>query len=172
MSASPPIVVSYDGESFRPVGRYQRICDKEYVIGETYRLAPVEERSAASHAHYFASLEEAWNNLPEPVAKRFPTSTHLRKWALCKAGYADERSIVCSSSEEAQRIAAFVRNFDHYAVITVQGNVVRVFSAQSQSKRSMGAKAFQESKTKVLDIVSELIGVERDTLVSNAGVAA
>ena len=125
-----------------------------------------------SHRFYFASVNEAWKNLPEDMAERYPTSDHLRKWALIKAGYRDERSIVASSKAEALRIAAFIRPMDEYAVVVVREAVVRVYTAKSQSTRAMGKAEFGASKEKVLDILSAMIGTSRDALVANAGQSA
>lgn len=151
---------------------HPRIADGYFVIGERYTLEVIEERSAKTHAHYFACLHDIWMNLPEGDAERFPTEDHMRKYALIKSGYADERSIVCSSRREAIRIAAFVQTMDSFAVVIVRGAVVRVFTAQSQSKRSMGKEQFQESKQAVLDYCSGLLGISSAEAEKNAGGAA
>lgn len=155
------ILATWDGDNFVPHGRYKKQCDEENVVGEVYTLDVVLGRSGNSHRHFFAQVHDLWLTLPEGVADRFPSSEHLRKWALIKAGYADERSIVCSTPAEASRVAAFVRPIDTYAVVTVSDYVVRVFTAKSQSYRAMGAKDFQSSKTAVLDVVADLLGVTR-----------
>jgi len=159
-----PVICAWDGEAFVPMPRFVKLCDKEFVIGENYPLIVHEDRSQASHRQFFAALHDAWENLPLDWAERFPTSEHLRKYALVRCGYADERSIVCSSKAEAQRIAAFVKPMDAYAVVIVQQSVVKVFTPKSQSTKAMGKKEFQESKTKVLDFVASLIGVTADEL--------
>ena len=91
-----------------------------------------------------------------------------------KCGYADERSIVCSSKAEAQRVAAFIRPMDSFALVTVHelSALVRVYTAQSQSMKAMGKRQFQESKTAVLDYVAGLIGTSAEALAKNAGRAA
>lgn len=155
-----------------PLPRFAGLCDKQFVVGETYRLAVTEERSRASHSHYFASIEEAWRNLPEDEAERFPTSEHLRKWALCKTGYADERSIVCASKAEAQRVAAFIKPMDDFAIVVVSEATVKVYTAKSQSLKAMGKKVFQDSKTAVLDLLSSMVGISAKELDANAGRAA
>ena len=132
---------------------------KTFVDEETYRLGVIEERSANSHSHYFAALNEAWGNLPDAMAERFPTVEHLRKYALIQCGFRDERSIACASKAEALRIAAFIKPMDGYAVVIVREAVVMVYTAKSQSMKAMGKADFQDSKQKVLDIVSDLIGV-------------
>jgi len=69
----PPIVCEWNGESFVPLKRFGPLCDRHYVVGETYPLVVQEQRSRASHNHYFAALHEAWANLPEVLAERFAT---------------------------------------------------------------------------------------------------
>lgn len=158
-----PLLFRYEGEGeFRPAAPYwgQR-ADKSYVVGEVYRLVTHEERSQASHNHYFATIQNGFDNLPDAMRDQFPTAEHLRKKLLIRAGYADERSIVCASKAEARRMAAFIRPIDEYAVVSASECVVRVFTAQSQSKTAMGAKRFQESKQAVLDQLDDLLGVER-----------
>lgn len=157
-------IAQWDGEGFVPIGRYKKQADAEYVVGQVYTIDVVLERSNNTHRHFFASVNEVWLNLPEGLAERFPTSEHLRKYALIRGGYADERSIICATPEDAVRVAAFVQPMDSYAVVTVSDYVVRVFTAQSQSYRTMGAKTFQDSKAKVLEFLTELIGVTPEQL--------
>lgn len=159
---SRPVAFQWDGEAMKPL--HPRIADKEYVVGERYMLAPFEQRSTASHNHEFGWLHEAWLNLPEHLSGDFASSEHLRKWALIRAGYSDSQSHVCSSKAEALRLAAFLRPIDEFSVVIVSNCVVTRFTAQSQSKRAMGAKLFQESKTAIMEVIARLIGVERDVL--------
>lgn len=170
MNMIPPLRFSWDGEAFYP--RAPKLADKYFVIGQEYSLAPHEDRSVASHRHYFASVNEAHGNLPEILAERLPTPEHLRKYALIKAGYRDERSIVCASKAEAQRVKAFVEPIDDFAIVVADGATVTVFTAKSQSLRAMGKKAFAESKDAVLRIISEMIGVDVGTLQQNTARAA
>ena len=137
------------------------LADRHYVVGEVYRLVEHHDRSLNSHRHYFAAIAEGWSNLPDDLLAEYPSAEHLRKKLLIRAGYADERSIVCASKAEAQRVAAFVKPMDDFAVVVVREAVVRVYTAQSQQMKAMGAKAFQESKTKVLDALDDLLGVDR-----------
>lgn len=157
-------VTQWDGVGFVPIGRYRRQCDAEMVIGQVYTLDVILGRSDSSHRHYFAAVHASWENLPEEMADRFPTDEHLRKWALIKAGYADERSIVCASEAEATRVAAFVQPMDSFAVVVVLGQLVRVYTAKSQSYKTMDKDTFQASKTAVLEIISDLVGVTRQQL--------
>lgn len=153
------IACQWDGESFAPVKAHARLADANFVVGETYVLEPVEERSGRSHRHYFAAIREAWANLPEAAVLEHASPEHLRKTALIKTGFADRRDIVASSKAEALRLAAFVRPMDAYAIVTVTGCVVTVWTARSQSLRAMPNGEFQRSKTAVLDYCAGLIGV-------------
>jgi len=153
------IITRWTGEAFAPLPHFRKRCDMDLVIGEVYRLTIQEERSDVSHRHYFAAVHEAWINLPEDQAERWPSSEHLRKWCLIRAGYSDQRQIVCASKAEAQRVRAFIAPMDDYAIVTAQEAVVTVFTAKSQSTKAMGRKEFQESKQRVLDMLAEMIGV-------------
>jgi len=166
------MLFDWDGDAMVPRPPFRKKCDEEFAVGGIYRLEVREERSWQSHAHYFASLHDAWVNLPEHLAERIPTAEHLRKFALIKAGYRDERAIAADSPAEAERLKALVKSYDDFAIISSDGNIVTVLTAKSQSMRAMGKKDFSESKQKVLDIVAGLIGTDTDTLKKNAGRAA
>jgi hypothetical protein len=155
--ACPPEPFVWEGDVMRPL-RPKR-ADAFYTIGERYILAPVAERSQVSHSHEFAWLREAWMSLPDHLAERFPSSEALRKFALIKAGYCDSNTIVCASKAEAHRVAAFIRPMDEFAIVTVEGATVTRYTAKSQSRRAMGAKDFQESKTALMEIVAQMLGV-------------
>jgi hypothetical protein len=148
----------------RPLPRFARQCDKEYVIGEKYRLEAVEERSHASHGHYFSCVADAWNSLPEHLADKFPSSEHLRAYALCMAKdgkWATKRVIPCRDEEQLLKLSAYVRGWQKFAVIIPDRDnlVLEVREAMSQSTRKMTARDFQASKTDVLDFIEDLIGV-------------
>ena len=145
---------------------------RQFCVGMHYRLEVREDRSEASHRGYFAAINEAHANLPEDLAERWPTPEHLRKFCLIKAGYRSERSIACSSELEARRIAVFVAPLDSFAIVVVEKLMVTVYTAESQSYRSMGKKRFNESKSAVLDVLARLIGTSTETLRQNAGMAA
>lgn len=159
-----PLMLQYHGEGeFRaPTGYWAREADKQFIVGEHYRLAEHHGRSTATHNHYFAAICSAWETLPDDLAAEYPSPEHLRKKMLVKAGYADERSIVCASKAEAQRVAAFIKPMDDFCVVIVREAVVRVYNAKSQSHKAMGKQAFAESKEKVLEAVDKLLGVDRE----------
>lgn len=169
---TPPIPCRWDGEAFQPLPGFRRSCDQHFVVGTVYRLIEQPDRSDASHRHYFACLNEAWANLPEDLASRFPTVDHLRKFALINARYADYYEVITDSPAEAARMAMLVPRLNDYAVVKVSGNIVGIWQAKSQTYRAMGSEVFQASKDAVLQIVAEMIGVDADTLSNNAGRAA
>lgn len=165
-----PLNFNWDGDFMIPLSPAR--ADRQYVVGEVYRLAPHEERSHRSHAHYFASVTEVWRNLPEHMTDRFPTADHLRKWALIRTGHCNSESIVLPTKKAAQEVAAFTRRREEFAVVTVVDFTVTVYTAMSQSYRAMGKKRFQQSKDDVLDLLSTVIGVETAQLQANTGAAA
>jgi hypothetical protein len=166
MSETPVILCRYEGEGeFKPVNSvWARRADAAYVIGEQYYVEPRQARSMNSHRHFFASVNEAWQNLPEPLAKRFKTADHLRRYALIKTGFYLSQQLVCPTKKAAEITAAWIRPAAEYSVITVDGRVVTRFDAKSQNTREMGKEDFQKSKTAVLDFLAELIGTTRKEL--------
>ena len=161
---SRPLSFQWDGEAFKPVTGHRKLADAQFVIGERYTLETVEERSSAQHRFYFASVNDAWCNLPETMADKFPTADHLRKYALIHCGYRDERTIACASRAEALRVSAFVRPMDEFAIVTTSGPLVTVWTAKSQRVRAMGKEAFKKSCDDVLHFVSQLIGARPEDL--------
>ena len=160
----------YEGEGeFRALTNR---ADEDFVIGEVYIMVEHRDRSTSSHNHFFASIGDAWKTLPDELLESYPTAEHLRKKALIWKGWRDERTIACSSKAEAERIAAFIKPMDDFAVVTVRDAVVRVWTAKSQKKSAMGATDFQQSKQDVLDFIDDLLGVERGQTAANAMAAA
>jgi hypothetical protein len=157
---------------FVPTPRFKTIVDEKFAEGAVYWLNVEPDRSDKTHNHEFAWLNEAWKNLPEAMAERFPSSEHLRKRALIEAGYYDEKVIDVGVNAAALRVAAFARSEDEFAAVIVRGPVVVVRKAKSQSRRAMGAADFQTSKQAILEIVAEMIGVKPEDLARNAGRAA
>ena len=159
MAKGPRPVFIWNGEAFEPEPRFRWQCDQDYAVGEKYRMDIIEDRSAASHSHYFATINEAWLNLPEDQAKRFPSPEHLRKWALVQCGYCHETPAVFSTKQDALTSASLIRKTDKYSVLTVHDNVVTRYEPESQSTRSMDKERFQKSKTAVLELLASMIQV-------------
>lgn len=138
-----------------------RMADKHYVIGQRYIMEERLERSSASHRAYFAEINDLWSSLSDDQMEQWPNPDALRKAALIQAGFRDEKSIVLSSKAEAQRVAAFVKPQDEFAVVSLSGATVVVLTAKSQSLRAMGKEDFNLSKEAVLNAIAQMIGVER-----------
>ena len=69
-----PLAYRWTGTGFEVLPRHQKAADREFAIGEVYRLEQVHERSAKSHAQFFAALNSGWLNLPEAMAGSFPSA--------------------------------------------------------------------------------------------------
>jgi hypothetical protein len=155
-----PVVFIWTSDGrMAPMPRFKKICDAQFIVGEEYPLTLLEARSRNSHNHFFATVHEAWKNLPEDIASDFPSTEHLRKWALCKTGWSTMKTFPCETHDHARNLAIFARSADEFAVIEVRGNIVRIHQAKSQSAAAMGKDEFQKSKTDVLDKIAELIEV-------------
>lgn len=137
------------------------LAERQFIPDGRYLLEAHHERSYQRHKAYFASLHDAWSSLS---TDQFPTPEHLRKFALIKTGFHDQRVMVCDTPSIADRVAAFVAPFDTYAIVTVEGRVVTVFTAESQSYKAMGRDKFNDSMDAVLDYCAGLIGVTKEEL--------
>lgn len=142
-------------------------ADRQFIVGEQYKLVEHSDRSDVSHNHFFASVKNGFDNLPGECRDEYPTREHLRKKALIRSGFRDERSIVCASESEAHRVAAFVEPIDDYSIVAVSDCVVRIWTAKSQKRSAMDAKEFQQSKNAVLEFIDDLLGVERGETARN-----
>lgn len=160
----------WDGETMRPIRA--KLADETFVVGQVHWLEEEKLRSVPSERHQFAWLREAWKNLPEGFADLYPSPEHLRKRALIDAGFYHEEIIDAGSAAAALRIAPFFRKLDDFALTVVRGPLIVRRTAKSQRRHFMDAKEFQDSKTKILEIVAGLIGVTPDQLQSEAGRAA
>ena len=152
--------------------RFIPLCNKQFAVGESYPLLPVEERSMASHNQYFAAIADGWNNLPENISARWPSEEHLRKWCLIEANFFNELDFDFETEDKAKRFAAFYRKADDYARIFPHGKKIIIRIAKSQSLAAMGKDTFQASKTAVLDLIESLIGVKPGELRKEAGQSA
>jgi len=144
------------------------LAEQQFVPDHKYLLEAHHERSYQRHRAYFASLHEAWQSL---ASDAWPSPEHLRKYALIKTGWRDERTFACQNNAVAERLAAFCQPFDTFAVIAVDGTVVRVWTAKSQSYKAMGRSDFNQSMEDVLGFCAELLGVPKDVLAAQGELA-
>ena len=161
-----PLSFIWTGDSFIPIKRHAKLCDERYVVHERYELEVTQGRSTKTHNHEFAWLAEAWASLPEKYQfEPWAQSTeHLRKKALISTGFCTTETFACGTRAEAMRWASILRSDDEFALISLQGTTIHRFRALSQSKRAMGAKEFQRSKTAVIDYIANLLEVPAQEL--------
>ncbi len=153
-----PLIYQWDGGALRPIRRFEKAANEQFVVGEHYRMEPVNERSRESHSHYFAVVQNAWANLPEEWGDRFANANHLRKWCLIRAGFRTEQVAIFSTRRDAMEAAALARGSDEYQIVLVSGKTVTRYQAKSQSLRAMSRKEFQDSKEKVLHVLAKMLG--------------
>lgn len=167
-----PIICQWNGEALAPIQRFRKAADEQFVIGQTYPIAIVEDRSMKSHGHFFASLTDAFDNLPEDFDGLFSDVEAFRKRGLIECGYFNQREFVAASAAEARRLVKFLAAGTDYAVYSVTGCVVVERTARSQSMRAMGKKDFQASKDAVLGWAWSLCGITPEQAAANVGAAA
>lgn len=164
-----PIRMTWDGEALRPRGpAMQALADEQFVVGASHMVELVKERHMGAHNHYFACIAKAWENLPEDEIERFPDPLTLRKWALIRAGFRNEHTMVYASNAEALRQVPFLRSMGSYCVVVVRGAVATVLTPVSQSRADMSAADFKASKRAVLGVIAKLIGVDPQQLLDEA----
>lgn len=164
-----PIKFVWNGEAMVPARGYAARAEKQFVPFEAYTLEVREERSSAEHGHYFAAIADAYANLSDEVTDRLRTPDHLRKWALIETGWFDETVTDCATQEVALRMAAFTNTIERsnrqdYCEIIVRGPALVVRVAKSQSRKAMDKESFRKSKNDVLDLLSDMVGVNRTLL--------
>lgn len=164
MSEREVMAFRWAGAGFIPAPRFAEAAQEKFAPNTVYWLSVEAERTEKSHNHEFAVIAEAWKTLPESVQANFPNAESLRKRALIESGYYTEELIDAGSKAAAERVAAYVRAKDTFAWVVTRGGFVVVRNAVSQSRAAMGAQAFQESKTKVLEWIADLIGVTVEQL--------
>lgn len=172
---SEAISFIWDGRSMIPLDRYRSLASRQFRPGNVYPMIPHRDRSMKAHGLYFKAIEVAWQNLPEEWQRRrdsnldrFPSSTHLRKWALIQEGFANRIERICKSHEDAIEWGKFIREeLDPYAVLEVAGDVLVIWTAQSQDA-NMGHDEFQRSMDKVMGRVAHMLGISADELCDNA----
>ena len=148
----PAMFTWTDDEVMKPHARFLPLCQRQFVVGEDYALTIFEQRSTRAHNRLFAAIGNLWENLPEGWAQRFPTSEHLRKWLLVRAGHAVHADYVMDTPRDAMMLARGLRRADEYAVIKVSRNVVEVWTAKSISRAAVPTKQeFMEISDRVLD---------------------
>jgi hypothetical protein len=165
------LLMEWDGEALVPANQvWAGRADRDLVVGEKYVVAEYSTRSKRSHDHFFAAVDEAFQNLPEQFAGRFRDSEHMRKVALVECGYYTETIQHFSTKDDAIKAASMVT--EDGAVVSVYRTYCIKRVPLSQSYRGMGKAVFQKSKTDVLDWVAALIGVPTEKLLEESEAVA
>lgn len=124
-------------------------------------LVNAKEHSDPMRRMFFSEVRKIWETLPDHYARLYPSSEHLRKAALCRAGWADSTTVTCGNKTAAIEVAAMCRHLDKYAIVDLEGSVVTVFTARSLAKRVCPKKQFTEVADKALNWCNQLVGIER-----------
>lgn len=166
-----PIVFVRVDNHLVPLPRFQRLFDQMYAVNEEYPLMPLEERSQASHNHYFAALQEAYDNLAEEYAQEFSNVEEFRHWLLCREGYCTKDRYVLNTAEDARLMREAIKKTG-YRIVKVDGNVVTIFTPVSQSRPAMKKQEFEDSKAAVLARAASMARTTPAQLKKNAGRSA
>ena len=167
MEDAKEIPAIWNGMAFVPDGNSARdAACRSYRMGQPVTLFVMQERTERTHNHQFAWLDDAVENMPErfdgePWAA---SAEHLRKYALISTGFFNVKSIATDGQAEAERWAAVMQSLDPFSVVAIRGDVVHLFTAQSQSMKAMGKERFQRSKTAILNFVANIIGTTPEEL--------
>jgi hypothetical protein len=152
-----PAQMYLDGETWVPLSYAAALKDQ----------LTEKQRSAASHGHQFAIINDLWHNLPHSHAGApyAANAEHFRKHGLIQAGYCDVDTVVFESQEAAIAAAPFIAKIARkgygYALTIVSGNLVVCRTPHSQSYKAMGKDLFHESKQAVIEWGESLLGVAR-----------
>lgn len=142
-----------------------RQCRSKFQDGETYFLTNRISRSDKSHRHYFATVQNAYDNLPDDLQEHYPTPETLREQALLATGNYDQRAFVCSSETEAKALLKFISRNRKGVFYSIKGSVLIERTVHSQSAYSMDTKErFEKSKRDVIGFCADLLGVTADEL--------
>jgi hypothetical protein len=161
VTSSIPLRYEGGGEFRAPSAFVARLCDRDLVVGEILQWTVAEdERTAKSHKHFFATVKEAWKNLPETFADKFPNPESLRKFCLIEASYCTVTVIEARTNLEAVKTATLVTMLDEHARCEINDRFVTIKRAESQNMRAMKKDRFQASKDAVFTILSQLIGTD------------
>jgi hypothetical protein len=171
---SVPLLYVWDGAAMTPMPHFRKLAGEAFKVGRLYRLAEAEPRSATSHRHYFAVINEAWLNMPETEREQWLTPDELRKWCLTFTGWRTIREYPARTETEAIRVMKYLQGDERYSRVEVdrETNIVRQIIPMSQSEPAMSRTDFQKSKDDVFRVLAEKLGVDVDTLTREAGNAA
>lgn len=159
----------WDGNVMIPLPRFKRLCDQQFEVNEEYPLVILENRSLASHNHYFAALHEGYMNLAEEYAQEFDSIEHLRHWCLCREGFCTQDRYELNTAEDARTLLKVLKAQNKSTIVKVTGSTVIVYTPESQSMAAMKKDKFEASKKAVLARVASMANTTPAELKKNAG---
>lgn len=127
-------------------------------------LIDPKEQSDAMRRMFFATLRDIWMNLHDRERANYPSSEAFRKAALIHTGWCDTQMTVCGSNRAAHEVALLVKTIDRYAIVQVEGPVIRVYRARSMAKRPCPKKVFHDVADKALTWANAQIGVTKQQM--------
>ena len=173
MSRRPrPIVYIRVENHLVPQPRFMKLFDEQIAVGEEISLDRVLGRSLASHNHYFAALQEGFDNLAEEYAQEFVSVEHMRAWCLCKEGYCSTSTFALATAGDARKLRDQLKRDNDCAIIGVSDSIATIYTPFSQSMAAMGREQFEESKASVLARVAAMARTTPAELKKNAGRSA
>jgi len=170
-----PAVFTWTGEAMVPTPESLPLCMRQFDKGALYQMRAMRERSVKSHNEFMALVKEAFDNLPEHLASRFPTVSRLRYWCLAKCGYCAEKTRIFQTRHDAKVFEDYVIESSTTSYCQVEGNVAMIWTPTSQRYKydpEMDYEEFEKSKEAVLELLADMIGVHPRELKRNAGKAA
>lgn len=126
-----------DGNKFIPADTESQIKAYKIKQGEVVKCKSISYRNYEFHKKFFALIQLAFQNMPEPYDKHFPTPEDLR--------------------EELIKAAGFYTTHKDF-----NGNTVK--KAESIAFDKMSQERFEQVYDKVLDLVCRMIGVEESEI--------
>lgn len=159
-----PVRAMWDGDRFVPLKRFLPQLNKDCVVHELYTITEIADRDMVRHRGYFAFVNEAFDSLPEEWGTFFKNADHLRKWALIQTKYCSHKNFVFDTPGDAERFAGYVREHNNdFQVVQVSGNVVVVYTAESQqvlrNGKGMDAERFKTSISAVRHYLEGMLGI-------------
>lgn len=116
----------------------------------------------ASRRYFFAALRDVHANLRPEHVERWPNAEILRKHGLIAIGYCDAVTVACGSKTSAPQIANTFRLLNQYAIASVRGDVVTVFTARSMARRALPKKEFLEVSRRLFDWIMNETGIDAE----------
>lgn len=144
------------------------VADMTKGFRHSYVRSDIADRSTQTHNHEFAEIRNIYDTIPHRFeAEDWATNPDtMRKHALIQKGWCDVLSFYYPSVEMANQMVPIEKETLRKIHGHVQasgartedgGIVVAVKVPHSQSKAAMGAKAFQQSKSDVLDWCADML---------------